>query len=218
MENLFENTFVLTLDTLKEERWNDFEKEIGKIPDIKFEEIQGVIINGGKTTEDRDAGCRMGHHKIVSLAKERNLEYICVFEDDLKIFDHFNNHLDVVRNFISTHQWEMFYLGGTSWWNTLQETDNNQVFKTSRTLCTHAYLIHNSCYDIAMNACSSYNVAIDTILGDHVHPRGKSYVINPPLVGQRYGYSYIRDGYRKYTILEQINGLKEELNDGQRKN
>lgn len=111
-------------------------------------------------------GCKMSHYNVIKLAKEADLPYAIVFEDDIVTSydkDYINTIFKDIYNFISKNNtWDIIYLGGTVIGKTYSIIDN--ISKVQSVLKTTGYILNNKAYDIVMDSFIKNNIECDNIL------------------------------------------------------
>jgi GR25 family glycosyltransferase involved in LPS biosynthesis len=206
LNDVFENVYVINLDQYQE-KFHKTAQELMKNNITKFKRFSGIIVNNGKTTLDRELGCKFSHLKIVEEAKKNNYKNILIFEDDAQFLPNFEKYPMIINQFfnqIGNDNWDLFYLGGNHAKPYLPIDSNKYIVKSTRTLTTHAYAINHTVYDILLDFLYSEKEKtnpIDGILADIIQARWKSYCLFPRKVTQRVENSYIRQtvcDYNKY--------------------
>jgi len=150
-------------------------------------------------------GCINSHFEIIKIAKEKNLPYVLILEDDAKILKNIKNIPE------PPNEWDMLYLGGY-----IKERfsihDSNWDIVSS--WCTHAYIIHSKIYDKVLNNFESWaskqsedKVAIDEYYIDFIHQNKKSFIVKPQMIVQYDGYSDIDKSKNKWKNFDWNNHL-----------
>lgn len=133
--------------------------------------------------------CRLSHQGILKTAKELNLPYCIIIEDDAD-FDPFIHKK--LENWL--HQlpsdWEMLYLGAHNYKPLRMVSDN--IGKCVTSLSTIAYIVNSSAYDKIISALDSPQI-LDIIYCNDLNAKGliNAYCVKPNLVVQRSGFSDI---------------------------
>jgi GR25 family glycosyltransferase involved in LPS biosynthesis len=102
-----------------------------------------------KNTADRRRGCFDSHIELFKYAKERNMEYICINEDniihtDTSIPPHFQEN---ITKLINEKRWNIIILGGIYHPFTMcQPTEYSIFYKTKSLHSTCCYIIHKRLY------------------------------------------------------------------------
>ena len=156
-------------------------------------------------------GCINSHFEIISKAKEKNIPYVIILEDDAKFLKSLNNIPTPPKD------WDMLYLGGY-----IKErfSEYNSNWDCVSSWCTHAYIIHSRIYDKVLNnfeqwskTQSSDKVAIDEYYIDYIHQNKKTYIVKPQMVIQFEGYSDIDNTKNKWKNFDWDNHLLNEKID-----
>ena len=151
-------------------------------------------------------GCGMSHIRCLELAKEQNLPFVCIVEDDITFTnpDLFRAQLD---SFLSSSiDWDVLLLGTNMGPPFDKEEGCLRVFNAQTTT---GYIVKQHYYDTLLNSfkksvghlLSDYNVklfAID-ILWKQLQQRDRWYVLHPLTVIQREDYSDIEKGIVNYS-------------------
>ncbi len=165
-------------------------------------------------------GCKDSHKQVIQHAKDNNLEYILVLEDDV-LFDEQvikqKKPLQVPKNF------DMFYLG---YHINRGSRIGNQLLHIQSSLTTHAYIMHNRVYDLFLNTLDTeeaWNIpqfqdlnqferpfftqkppirAIDMFYAKNIHhARNQTFGVYPMIAYQRPEYSRIENANVDYRQL-----------------
>ena len=165
-------------------------------------------------------GCAESHLKCIQIAKDRNLDYVCILEDDCLFLEPRMNEA-MEREPTSTSlptDWEMVYLG----YNALRGyLCSPHLMNLIVSLTTHAYIVRSSIYDDILEGFRSqwwhipemYDIEpydmdflyakdiIDVFYGKYIcHRRGQSYGIYPMLATQSPDVSTISGGFIDHSI------------------
>jgi len=185
---------VINLDKYPE-RWQQAETEFKKYNITNYERFPGIIVNEGKTLQDRELGCSLSHKTIIRKARFENQPYVTIAEDDFVFDDRILNYIGNIDRFLKTNSWEMFYFGGNNLINPVPI--NGCVGRVFKTYTTHFYMINRMVYDIVLN--ENTNMPIDMVYSDLIQSRKNSLCCIPKLAYQRPNFSFIQDGFRDYT-------------------
>ena len=151
-------------------------------------------------------GCGMSHIRCLELAKEQNLPFVCIVEDDITFTnpDLFRDQLD---SFLSSSiDWDVLLLGTNMGPPFDKEEGCLRVFNAQTTT---GYIVKQHYYDTLLNSfkksvgylLADYNVklfAID-IQWKQLQQRDRWYVLHPLTVIQREDYSDIEKGIVNYS-------------------
>jgi len=153
-------------------------------------------------------GCGMSHIRCLELAKENNLPFVCIVEDDITFTnpDLFREQLD---SFLSSSiDWDVLLLGTNMGPPFDKEKGCLRVFNAQTTT---GYIVKHHYYDTLLNSfkrsvgylLTDYNVkmfAID-ILWKQLQQRDRWYVLYPLTVIQKEDYSDIEKRHVNYGAL-----------------
>lgn len=146
-----------------------------------------------------ELACSLSHKDIILNAILSNYKSICIFEDDVIFSENFELELNIALSSLPK-DWELLYLGANNL-GLLNHVQGN-IYSTTNSLTTHAYMINSSVFNIITDSVLNdrYLLPVDNIL-QQIQARGKSYVVKPNIVFQVPGHSDIRGGYRNYDIV-----------------
>ena len=167
------------------DRYEHMVNEMKKLP-ISYEFVEGII--------DDTKTCFQSQKKCIQLAKENNLPYVLVLEDDAVFTD---NVIEILQNTFSeiqTLQWDMFFLGAN-----LQKPASrisSSILKLNGAYAAHAYMVHERFYDIILNLphVCEMDVHYHDLMSMH-----NIYMCDPMIAYQLPSYSDLQDGYRDYN-------------------
>jgi len=151
-------------------------------------------------------GCHYSQVSIIETAYSL-CKSALVMEDDLVFCEDFNERMEIVEAFLNTHEWDVFWLGGTyhipAEWHSLkhnsdlqmcecklgvdhEETDNKYIRRTYGIWSTYGYIvnyksIHKILELLDMNVYRSMGIDWLFIL---LQPQLKTYCFNPGMVKQ----------------------------------
>ena len=126
-------------------------------------------INRVEAVKDKEGwiGCLKSHKKCIQYAKDNNLKYIIVMEDDCtpKINDWFEKFNDIKENiFEKKDDWDIF-LGGSTKTNTKNinkyDFQNVNIYNIIKAHNTHLIVYNHTCYDFFLN--SNNELPIDVL-------------------------------------------------------
>jgi GR25 family glycosyltransferase involved in LPS biosynthesis len=153
-------------------------------------------------------GCGMSHIRCLELAKENNLPFVCIVEDDITFTnpDLFRSQLDSFLS--SSMDWDVLLLGTNMGPPFDKEEGCLRVFNAQTTT---GYIVKHHYYDTLLNSfkrsvgylLTDYNVkmfAID-IQWKQLQKRDRWYVLYPLTVIQREDYSDIEKRQVNYEVL-----------------
>ena len=228
------NIFVINLDHRKD-RLDSVNKQLNK-KNIKYTRFSAIIpdmnqINNNNLWKNsyqgmnwkkakkwdcytRGAlGCKMSHYYIVKKAKELDLDYVIILEDDFLFTD---NADDILKNSIFENiddNWDFIFLGGRLSGNNIKKI-NNIVTKTESVITTIGYILNKKTYDSVLKNLVKYNYEIDSIFSN-LSNKGyyNNYVIEPYLIYQTMEKSNITTRLTKDWVDEKEYDKKNTLNN-----
>lgn len=215
------NTFIINLDK-RQDRLKYCAKQLSTV-NIKFTRYPAICPDMTKISEDpiwKDSyqeinpqktkkykhylkgslGCKISHYNVIKKAKDANLDYVIIFEDDIIIKDDMKHIFNI--NLISKlpHNWDILYFGGDIIGKQKHKVDTN-IFKVDGVIYTLGYVLHSRAYDKIMKAFIHNKTECDNIYVN----LGKNKIINvykiePDVVYQTWNNSDIVSGYvsKKY--------------------
>ena len=205
--NPLARTFVINLDHMTD-RWSRVQKSLQAAGITAYTRFSGVTTNNGATERDRENGCTASHRAIVNMAKREGWDCVAIFEDDAQVTSQIQKYMTQITTFLKNHYWHVFYLGGNHNPALLSPSDTPGILQTKGTHCTSSYIIHKNCYDLFLKSTAALDMSVDDALVARVQSEGHTYCINPPLVYQQAGFSYIRNGFRQYDELKSIKSME----------
>lgn len=176
------------------DRYEHMVTEMKKFP-IPYKFIEGIV--------DETKTCFQSQKKCIQLAKENNLPYILVLEDDAVFMD---NAIDIFQktfNAIQTLQWDMFFLGANL--QAHASRISTSILQLSGAYAAHAYVVHERFYDTIINLphTCEMDVHYHNLMSMH-----NIYMCDPMISYQLPSYSDLQDGYRDYNQAIINNYLK----------
>ena len=156
-------------------------------------------------------GCLKSHLKCVSIAKENNMKYIIVMEDDCEPMDiNWKQRLIEFKEnlFDKRDDWDIFLGGSAKTWTTrISKFDysNDNIYKVNFSHNTHMIVYNHTSYDFFLNA--SHELPIDVLW----HKKIRCLIPLPFMFSCQSGYSNIGKTYSniKKLILDNQNKLIE---------
>jgi GR25 family glycosyltransferase involved in LPS biosynthesis len=176
------------------DRYDHMVTEIKKLP-ISYEFVDGII--------DETKTCFQSQKKCIQLAKENNLPYVLVLEDDAVFTEDAAYILQKTFAEIQTMHWDMFFLGA----NLQAHADqiSNSILKLNGAFAAHAYIVREHFYDTILNLPNTCEMDVhynDLMLKHDV------YMCDPMIAYQLPSHSDLQDGYRDYNQAMFNNYLK----------
>ena len=202
--------FVINLDR-RPDRWLEFEhqaKMCGLINYERFPAIDGKLISYDQTAplptgkyhltlpiNQREqiamsqSACRKSHLKCIEMAKEQNLPYVVIIEDDAD-FDPQIISKWQMNGFALPEDWQQMYFGAHHFRQ--PEMITKHIGKCVTALSTICYAVNSNSYDLFSEALQKHEV-LDIIYCNYLHTqlKIKAYCYMPNLVVQRKGFSDI---------------------------
>jgi len=202
---------VINLD----KRWDRLNKLINNYPYLNIKRFRAVKRSHGLV------GCALSHIRLVKYAKQNNLPYIIVTEDDILINDkkYFIKKLTKILSYLKRNKesWDLFNGGisnfdkfDTSLIKTINTIPNIIEYKYGN--CLHFVIYNNSSYDPIINLEKYYlnknlrnKTPIDVIINRIIK---RKWTTTPYLCYQRSGFSNIgRKMNNNYLILKKYEVL-----------
>jgi GR25 family glycosyltransferase involved in LPS biosynthesis len=192
---MLKNVYVLTLEHRLDRQisvQNEFKKH-----NINFNFFYGI--NGHEfdykgTLLKGEWGVQQSHLKILKMAIEKQLEYICIFEDDVHLDINFNQNIELPFDF------DLFYFGGMHK-EPIQFVRDN-IYTVSNTVCLHAVLVRNTVYQKLIEIISANpEKPVDDAYA-LTQKNVNAYCVYPPLAWQKDDYSDIQNKFVKYDWLK----------------
>jgi len=177
------------------DRYDHMVNEMEKLP-VSYEFVEGII--------DETKTCFQSHKKCISLAKENNLPYVLVLEDDAMFTENVVEIFKKTFNEVQQLNWDMFYLGAN-----LQSPAtriSNSLVKLTGAYTTHAYIVHERFYDMILNLIH-YNREIDVHYRD-LMSNHNIYMCDPMVAYQLPSYSDLQNSHRDYNSMIYDNYLR----------
>lgn len=181
--SLLENSYAsfINLDYRKD-RLIHMQKELTKAG-IAAERTKGMLPNEYKGDKKKvevmmqrtpgAVGCHMSQVNIMAKALSLN-KHAFVMEDDLVFCEDFLKRLEYIEKFLSTHNWDLLWLGGTvhinpPYWHTgknpdllgtkvgrdAEPTDDPRIIRTYGAFSTYAYIVNVKSIEKILNLLDS---------------------------------------------------------------
>jgi GR25 family glycosyltransferase involved in LPS biosynthesis len=171
--------------------------EIKKLP-ISYQFIDGII--------DETKTCFQSQKKCIQLAKDNNLPYVMILEDDAIFTD---NCLEIFKNSIKeieNLEWDMFFLGANLQAPTIRISET--LLKLNGAYAAHAYIVHRNFYDTIINLPHICEMDVHY---NNLMPYNNIYMCDPMIAYQLPSYSDLQYGYRDYNEAIYNNYLKYKI-------
>jgi hypothetical protein len=99
-------------------------------------------------------GCFLFHQKCIRIAKNSNMNYICILEDDCLPIGSSNLLLEL-KDFLDNNEWNIFIGGGTGVWDdhVLRKIPYSKydLFEVTKIKTTHMICYHHSVYEFFLS-------------------------------------------------------------------
>ena len=155
-------------------------------------------------------GCSRSFKKCVSIAKEKQLQYIIVAEDDCLPMDNFETRLSNILEYLeSNNDWSLF-LGGVKKSNRVIYKcpfEKEPIYSIKKGHCAHLSIFNSSIYDDVLNFDENTNYA-DTFW----HGKYLALITLPFLAYQHDGFSSIENIYNN-SFTKSFNDTQQRLSN-----
>lgn len=178
------NSFIINLEK-RTDRWSSITERLKKVKCISPERVEAIY------NEEGSVGCMLSHKKVVRLAKEMNLPYVILIEDDCVFADDFDERFPkALKEFLDSPF--MIFNSGTA-----------VIVRDGRVYNREKNLITSFCYTAQLLIIK--NEVFDDILSNGTSPIDVFYMKNyeqlltlPFLTTQLAGESDIQKRYIDY--------------------
>jgi GR25 family glycosyltransferase involved in LPS biosynthesis len=143
--------YIINLEHRKDRR-AAVEQEVLKLDLEKYTVISAL------TGSNPGEGCTLSHQYCVQLAKENDLEYVLILEDDVIFEENVQEVFNKAFREVQAYPWNILYLG-CNVKGSVQKVEQN-LGKVVKANTTHAYVIHKRFYDTVLGI-DDYSVIID---------------------------------------------------------
>ena len=176
------------------DRYKHMVVEMKKFP-VTYKFIKGIV--------DETKTCFQSQKKCIQLAKENNLPYVLVLEDDAIFTENSIEILTETFNEIQTLNWDMFFLGANLQSPAIRISDS--ILKLTGAYAAHAYMVHERFYDTILNLphTCEMDMHYNNLMLNH-----NIYMCDPMIAYQIPSHSDLQDGYRDYNQAIYANYLK----------
>jgi GR25 family glycosyltransferase involved in LPS biosynthesis len=196
----FKNIYCINLDR-RTDRWLDVQEEFKSV---------GILdrVNRFPAIESPDG--RLGLVKsflhLFKLAREKNMENILIFEDDVKFINNPLENLDKALKQSVDFKWSMFYLGANT---------HNKLIKIRPNLCVlknaysaHAVVYDSKIYNKIIDKFDSINKVekqsdINDVFLSSLQDKYTTLMVNPIIATQKESYSDLEKRVVNYTFIEE---------------
>lgn len=152
-------------------------------------------------------GCLLSHRGVVEMARDRGLEYVVVFEDDVTLVPGAGQQWRQAIERLAGRPWQLLFLGQNTQGPVFKEDEN--LYRVSRSVALHAVVYHRRSYDAILRRLPSTEAAalsfvarhkaVDLFFARHMIPRVPAYCVWPHLAHQRPDVSDIQGVTTKET-------------------
>jgi GR25 family glycosyltransferase involved in LPS biosynthesis len=177
--------YIINIST-REDRRIHIINEVSKLPFIKPTIVEGIV--------DGTGTCFQSQRKCIQNAKELQLEYVLVLEDDALFTDNCEEILKKSFLEIQNIEWDMLFLGANLFSPAYKVSEH--LLKLTGAWCAHAYIVHNRFYDTILSLPP--NKEMDTHYGE-LMDKHNVYISNPMIAYQLPSYSNLQNGFRDYN-------------------
>ena len=190
--NYFDKIYCINLDS-STERWDNCEKEFEKWGISGVERYTGI---DGDTLDTKDQlllpgeiGLIETHINIIKEAKEKKINNILIFEDDV----YFNEEILDLNLYIESlpEDWVLFYLGAMQVGGSPPIPIGNNILKVNNALRAHSLVINSKIFDLILDLLPKLNKQVDVHYMD-LQKILPTYCTNPYIAYQRNGFSDIQ--------------------------
>ena len=194
-------TFVINLNHRKD-RLDAISKELEQIGIKNWERFPGIIPTSIPKTfipkkeemyKKGSYGCLLSHLGVIKKAKEENLEYVLILEDDTG----FKNNIVYLEDILKNKNWDMLYLNVT---NSKHSKTCLNLLKLDFGFTTNAYFVHSRLYDFLIDRLPTVSEEIDLFYAKNIHSKYNCYCVTPFMTYQKPSYSNILNKNVAYNI------------------
>ena len=133
------DAYVINLDK-RPDRWQKMQEDW---KDFNLIRVSAVEDNIGFV------GCAKSHLSLVKYAKDNNMPYILVLEDDATPTKHFKTYWKRCLNYLDDHsdEWDIFNGGPVAIYKNTIKKLTSHFYKTDSALAIHFVIYNKKCYD-----------------------------------------------------------------------
>jgi GR25 family glycosyltransferase involved in LPS biosynthesis len=204
--HILENVYYINLKE-REDRKQLVENELKQL-NWKYERFNAVHLKDGR------AGCSMSHLKILEMAKEKNLDYVIVVEDDIQFINpsEYNRLLSLFNKYAKSTKlnWDVLLIAGNLRPPIVKVQDF--IARIFKSWTTTGYIVRRHYYDtlinnikeglnnLVKNPLSKGLYEIDSYW-QKLQAKDNWYIIMPRTVTQRPNFSTIENTFTNYNHL-----------------
>ena len=184
MKVLPDTAYCMNLDD-RTDRWEQVQKDFKRLSDVLPIKIERV--SACAEPSKPQLGVAKTVHKVINIAKERNLEYVLLLEDDLYVIDPYKVKTCLEN---APEDWDMLSGGA---YHFSPDTSFDENWMKMKDFCSlHFIIFRNTIYDKILNIKGGGHM--DRNLGTEVrNKRMVMYIMHPMPCQQRPGFSNIRN-------------------------
>ena len=197
----FDEIYCINLDH-RADRWELVQRE--------FESV-GVLDKVKRFSAISDKDGRVGIIKsnlsIIQMAKEKNLDNVLIFEDDVHFINNTTKNLELAINQIGSLDWMLLYLGA----NTHEKLS---TLRPNLLILKNAYAAHSLCYNKKsfdffikkyedLNQINKFEDILDVFLATYFQRKNLCLLVNPIITTQSPSYSDIEKKFVDYSFIEE---------------
>jgi len=205
---LLENVYYINLEKSLDRRIQ-VEKELKRM-NWKYERFDAI------SAEDGRLGCCISHLKIIEMAKEKDLEYVVVVEDDIRFTQpkKYNRMLSEFKKFtkLNNMKYDVLLFGANipNKANGIKKV-NDLIYKVTTGLTSTGYIVNKHYYDTLID---NYRESVKLLINYRdldigcidinwlkLQNTGDWYILFPRTITQRPARSLIQNNYVDYTHL-----------------
>lgn len=201
--DFFDEIYCINLDH-RIDRWEKVQKEFESVGVLdKVKRFSAI-----KNTDGR-VGVIQSNLAIIKMAKERGLNNVLIFEDDVHFINDPLENLEKAISQIGTIDWWLFYLGA----NTHIPLEYITKSKPNILILKFAYAAHSLCYNKKtfdffirkyenLEKISEFNDILDVFLANYFQKKNICLVVNPIITTQSASFSDIEKQNVDYSFIE----------------
>ena len=199
LNDIVDVAYCINLDK-RTDRWTSCEEEFIKneIKVERFSAIDGQLIEDYPKLLRGEAGCLKSHLEIIKKSVEKNMNSICIFEDDVFFADNFQNNFSNWYEQIPD-DWQFLYLAVNKTTGNFFDISEN-IRKVTNVYSAHAMLLRKGAMEVILATCEPGDKQIDVYYAE-IQSYLPAYVFKPSLAGQRAGHSDILNDFIDYNWI-----------------
>lgn len=165
------NIYVINIKN-RTDRWKRIQESFSNFKSVK------LIRSDAIKTKDGAVGCALSHIKLIKMAKNENIPYIIVFEDDTSVDENFEERFLNLMNYLENNlsEWDIFN-GNPNFKNNAHLkrakpkviNGENKIFSISEFWTTNFIIYNNSVYQKIINHEDYYKKNINRRIPHKTH-------------------------------------------------